>query len=187
MPNPRRKNIRLQGYDYAAEGAYFVTVVTRDRQPLFGRVVDGEMVLNDFGRIVTDEWERSGAIRAEIELDEYVVMPNHFHAIVNIFESNGTGDRPADRTGDRPSDRTGDRPVAPTNGPRPRSLGALIAGFKSSVTVRINAMRNTPGIPVWQRNYYDHIIRSDREYEEIAAYIANNPANWLTDAERLAG
>ena len=210
MPNPRRKNIRLQGYDYAAEGAYFVTIVTRDRQPLFGRVVDGEMVLNDFGRIVADEWERSGVIRAEIELDEYVVMPNHFHAIVNIFESNGTGDRPADRTGDQPADRMGNRPADRTGdrsddqfittvgayGHTPlqnqfkspsRSLGALVRGFKSSVTVRINAMRNTPGIPVWQRNYYDHIIRSDREYKEIAAYIANNPANWLTDAEHLAG
>lgn len=109
-------------------------------------------------------------------MDEYVVMPNHFHGIVNIFQ-NGTGDPH--------TSGTGDRPVAPTaNGPRPRSLGALMAGFKSSVTTRINALRGTPGTSVWQRNYYDHIIRSDREYEEIAAYIANNPANWLTDTER---
>lgn len=182
-PQPHRKNIRLTGYDYAAEGGYFVTIVTHDREPLFGYVVDGEMVLNEFGKIVAEEWERSGAIRAEIELDNFVVMPNHFHAIVNIFQT-GNGDH---------SNCTGDRPVAPTmkttptaNGPRPRSLGSLIAGFKSSVTTRINILRATPGTPVWQRNYYDHVIRSDREYEETAAYIANNPANWLTDAERPA-
>jgi REP element-mobilizing transposase RayT len=154
-------------------------------------VIDGEMVLNVFWKIVAEEWGRSGEIRAEIELDEYVVMPNHFHAIVNIIE-NGRGDQ-SNGTGDHHQSGTGDRPVAPTNhsvtqianGPRPRSLGALMAGFKSAVTTRINTLRRTPGAPVWQRNYYDRVIRTDREYAQVAAYIANHPANWLKDAERL--
>ena len=100
MPIPRRKNIRLPGYDYSEAGSYFITIVTKDRQPLFGEVVNGEMVLNEFGRIVAEEWTRSASIRKEIELDEYVVMPNQFHAIVHIIptiivnEEHRTGDRP---------------------------------------------------------------------------------------------
>ena len=103
-----------------------------------------------------------------------------------------TGDRPEGCTGDRPVDQF--IPIVGAYGHTPlqgqfkspsRSLGALVRGFKSAVTIRINAMRDTPGTPVWQRNYYDHIIRSEREYEEVAAYIANNPANWLTDAEHF--
>ena len=95
MPIPRRKNIRLPGYDYSTEGCHFITIVTKDRQSLFGEVVNGEMVLNEFGRIVEEEWTRSANIRKEIELDEFVVMPNHFHAILHIIpEPNRTGDRP---------------------------------------------------------------------------------------------
>ena len=184
MQTPHRKNIRLTGYDYASEGAYFITIVTQDREPLFGSVVYGEMVLNEFGKIVAEEWERSGAIRAEIELDEFVVMPNHFHAIVNIFQT-GMDDHSI-CTGDRPVGAYGHTPLQNQFRSPSRSLGALVRGFKSSVTTRINTLRGTPGTPVWQRNYFDRVIRSDREYEEIAAYIANNPANWLTDAERPA-
>ncbi len=150
--------------------------MTKDREHLFGEVVNGEMVLNEYGRIVAEEWERSGAIRAEIELDEYVVMPNHFHAIANFFQP-GTGDHPVGAYGHTPLQQSTFRSPA-------RTLGALVRGFKSAVTTRINALRGTPGVPVWQRNYYDRVIRSDREHEEIAAYIANNPTNWLTDAER---
>lgn len=202
MRTPRRKNIRLQGFDYASEGAYFVTIVTKNREPLFGQIVDGEMVLNALGEIVREEWIKSAEIRNEIQIDEFVVMPNHFHAIVYIFNNDsGTGDRESVRSPGRNlipvgayghSSGTGDRPVAPTNiisvaptvnGPRPRSLGALVRGFKSAVTTRINQIRNTPGNPVWQRNYYDHIIGTDREYERIAEYVANNPSNWMTDDE----
>jgi REP element-mobilizing transposase RayT len=222
MTAPRRKNIRLPEFDYSSEGSYFVTIVTQDRLFLFGEVVDGEMRLNEFGKIVEEEWERSDAIRKEIELDEYVVMPNHFHAIVHIIpETKNVGDQPANICmGDRQIlTYTGDRPVAPTkksedpavasteeqknpmvastdeqmkppiaptarpNGPRPKSLGALMAGFKSSVTTRINHLRGTPGSPIWQRNYYDVIITTDREYDQIAEYIFTNPLNWLSDLE----
>ncbi|MEN6404519.1 MAG: transposase, partial [Armatimonadia bacterium] len=184
---PRRKNIRLNGYDYACEGAYFITIVTKERQVLFGDVVDGEIMLNDYGRIVAEEWERSGVVRAEIELDEYVVMPNHFHAIVNIFQDDRSlcrGDRPIDQINPTVVGAYGHTPLLQNQFKSPsRTLGSLVRGFKSAVTTRINAMRGTPGVPVWQRNYHDHIIRSDREYEDVAGYIASNPANWLTDDE----
>jgi REP element-mobilizing transposase RayT len=221
--------MRLPGFDYASESAYFVTLVTKDRQPLFGEIVDEGMVLSDFGRIVAEEWERSATIRKEIELGEYVVMPNHFHGIVHICNDNdgridqnsspsdvgaygqiGRGNRQADTNSGR-----GDRPVAPTDrylplvatidrnsppvattdgfsmlvaptiphGPSPKSLGSLITGFKSSVTTRVNIIRKTPGISVWQRNFYDHIIGTDREYEQIEDYILDNPRKWAWDEE----
>jgi hypothetical protein len=131
-----RRSIRLAGYDYASEGGYYITIVTKGRVCLFGEVINGEMQLNDFGRIVHEEWFRSTVIRHEIELDmdEFVVMPNHIHGIVWINDDRGRGDRP----------------VAPTKpvGPPPKSIGAFVAGLKSSVTKRINVLRNTPGASV---------------------------------------
>lgn len=178
-----RRSIRLPGYDYASEGSYFVTLVTHGRVPLFGEIIDEEMVLNDFGMIVHEEWLKTAQLRSEVVLveDEFVIMPNHFHGIVNIVdtdENDGKGDRPVSPTMRRSS------PTKP-NGPKPKSLGALIAGFKSAVTTRINTSRNTPGTPIWQRNYYEHIIGTDREYESIAAYIANNPSNWNADKDNV--
>lgn len=166
-----RRSIRLPGYDYSAAGAYFITICTQARECLFGQVMDGEMRLNAMGEIVREEWEKSAAMRVEIEICEYVVMPNHFHAIVVI------------RWGDRPVARTEERPVAPTppTGPKPKSIGALIAGFKSAATTRINQIRKTPGAPVWQRNYYEHIIRGEQSYEKIAEYILNNTQQWEAD------
>jgi len=160
-----RRSIRLQGYDYSSPGAYFVTICTQNRECLFGDIVNGKMVLNDIGKIVADEWIKTGDIRDEIELDAWVVMPNHFHGIVMI--------------------RRGDRPVAPTSaplpGPRPKSIGSLMSGFKSAVTKRINKIRQTPGISVWQRNFYEHIIRNETELGNIRQYIINNPLNWQSD------
>lgn len=176
MLTPRRKHIRLSGYDYSAEGGYFVTVVTHGREPLFGEVVDGEVVLSEFGKIVENTWLDLVNHNGNIGLDEFVVMPNHIHGIIMIFEPVGAGS-PAP-TGDA----VGADEPAPT---RNVSLSEIVRQLKTFSARRINTLRGTPGTPVWQRNYYDHIIRSDREYEEIAAYIANNPSNWLTDTERL--
>jgi len=160
-----RRSIRLQGYDYSLAGAYFITICTKNRECLFGEIITNEMSLNNFGMIARDEWIKSTAIRFEIELDEFVVMPNHFHGIVVI---QGRGDRPVAPTEHRP-------------GPQPRSIGALVAGFKSAVTKNINEIRTTPGLPVWQRNYYEHIIRDEKSYLRIAEYIVNNPLNWQQD------
>jgi REP element-mobilizing transposase RayT len=162
-----RRSIRLPSYDYAQAGAYFVTLCAHGWECLFGNIDNGAMVLNGYGAIVREEWLKSSEIRSEIRLGEYVIMPNHFHAIVCIVDHRGN--------------RRGDRPVAPT-GPTPQSIGALIAGFKSAVTKRINAIRNTPGISVWQRNYYEHIIRNETDFHRIAQYITDNPRCWREDS-----
>ncbi len=174
MTKPRRKNsLRLRGYDYSSVGAYFVTIVTWQRELLFGDIVDGEMILNEMGEIVRDEWERTPQIRHEVELGAYVVMPNHFHAIVII---NDIGDLQVGAHGRAPL-RIG---VAYR---KPKSLGAIMAGFKSSVTKRINTLHNSLGVPVWQRNYHDRIIRNEREMARIWDYIEANPARWDDDDE----
>ena len=168
----RRRSIRLPGYDYSQNGACFVTICTQNRVCLFGTIVDGEMVLNPFGRIVAEEWIKTGEIRDEIQLDRWVVMPNHFYGIVWIKTTgNGT-----------PQYCRGDRPVAPT-GLQPRSLGSLVAGFKSGVTKHINQLRNTPGMTLWQRNYWEHVVRDEDDLNRIRQYITDNPMKWETDRE----
>ena len=162
-----RRSLRLQGYDYSQDGAYFVTICTHNRECLFGDIADGEMVFNDYGKIVKEEWLKSSEIRREISLDEHIVMPNHFHGIVII--------------------RRGDWPVAPTtittNGPKSGSIGSFVVGFKSAITRRINDRRKTPGVPVWQRNYYEHVIRDDDDLNRIREYIKGNPVQWAEDEE----
>lgn len=164
-----RRSIRLKGYDYSCDGAYFITLCTQNRECLFGQINHGKMILNHSGRIVADEWNRSAMIRNEIKLDEFIVMPNHFHGIVFIHDN-----------------RRGNRLVAPTvSGPRSKSIGSFVAGFKSSTTKKINVFRGMPGMKVWQRNYYDHIIRNDNELNRIREYIIFNPSRWTKDRENL--
>jgi len=179
-----RRSIRLKGYDYTQPGAYFVTICTRDRTHLFGHVVDGAMELSPYGEIVREEWFRTAVVRPCVRLheNEFTVMPNHVHGILWIV-----GD-PVGATG----------PVAPTtmttddvhrpHGPASGSIGAIMAQFKSVVTKRINIARRSPGASVWQRNYYEHIIRNDRALHAIRRYIVDNPRRWQWDrynADRL--
>ncbi len=164
-----RRSIRLRDYDYSRSGAYFVTVCTKGQELLFGNVSDGDVELNEFGRIAAEEWLQSARIRDEIELDAWIVMPNHVHGIVIITDEHSRGDRP----------------VAPS-GPRSRSLGAMMAGFKSAATKRINSIRCAPGASVWQRNYYEHVIRNQSVLYRIRQYIAENPAGWPEDPENPA-
>jgi putative transposase len=173
-----RHSIRLQGFDYSSEGTYFLTICKYQRQMLFGNIMDGQMNLNQLGIIVRDEWEKSAIIRAEIELGEFVIMPNHMHAIVIIRR----GVRPNAPT--RPNDysiydETNDQTIC--SGLRSKTIGSLISGFKSTVTKQINLIRNTPGEPVWQRNYWDHIIRNDESNDRIFEYINTNPIMWEQD------
>lgn len=179
----RRRSTRLAGFDYSQPGAYFITICAHQRGCLFGEMEGDQVRLSAIGAIVAEEWARSAAIRQEIELDAFVIMPNHIHAIVII------------RRGDRPvAPAKGahiDAPVAPTRdtptGPAKRSLGALIAGFKAAATRRINETRATPGLPVWQRGYYEHIIRDEAEWDRIRAYIEGNPDCWAKDQENPIG
>jgi putative transposase len=171
----RRRSIRLKGYDYALAGAYFITLCTYHHENLFGEIAGGKMHLNELGQILQEEWEKSAEIRAEIELDEWVIMPNHFHGIVFIHDMGDSG------RGDRPVACTGmDANVA--TGPARKSIGALMSGFKSAATIQINIHRRTPRVPVWQRNYWETIIRDEQSYHAIMAYIRDNPFNWESDA-----
>jgi REP element-mobilizing transposase RayT len=135
------------------------------------------MNLSDFGKIVRDEWHRSASIRPAMELDAFVVMPNHVHGIIIITEelTHGCAEKRA-------------HGCAPLQQPygfnrKPRSLGSFIAGFKSTATKRINIIRGTVGVPVWQRNYYERVIRSEAELHAIRQYIADNPRRWNLDRE----
>jgi putative transposase len=169
-----RRSIRLKGYDYSQAGEYFVTIVAWQRDCLFGEVVDGEMILNDYGLIVQQEWERTAVVRPNVELGAYVVMPNHFHGLL-IFVDDVAYTVGATRR------------VAPTKSTlQSGSLGAVMAQFKSIVTKQINLLRNTPGIPIWQRNYYEHIIRNDDDLNRIHRYIESNPSMWADDTENPA-
>ena len=166
---PNRRSIRLPGYDYTSPGYYFVTLCTSGRFCMFGDVVDDVVVLNDLGRIAEEEWQASTGLRKEIELDRYVVMPNHLHGLVFFRSQNPLPEEGAD-------------PAAQPCQRRPRrSLGSFIAGFKSAVTRRINRRRSSAGGRVWQRNYWEHVVRSERALDAIRRYIDNNPARWSFD------
>lgn len=161
-----RRSIRLQGYDYAQIGAYFVTVCTQNRECLFGDVVDDEMQLSDAGHIVVAEWLKTAEIRQKIELDRWAVMPNHFHGIVVIINDsefeNGRGT--ARRS---PTMEQFGQPVE-------GSIPTSVRSFKSAATKRINEMRGTPGAALWQRNDYEHILRDKTALARIREYIINN-------------
>lgn len=172
---PRRKSIRLPHYDYTQAGAYFVTIVTRKRVPLFGEVLNGGVELSQYGQIARRTWEEIPRHFPNVSLDAFIVMPNHIHGIVFINEA-----KPA---------KVGAQHAAPLRGTKlsvqPGSLGAMVRSYKSTVTREINLHRGTPGGRVWQRNYYEHIIRDYPDLEEIRDYVVNNPAAWETDPENL--
>ena len=175
QPKFHRKSIRLDGYDYSSTGAYFITLVAYQRQCLFGKIVDDQIILSPVGKIVGEEWFASLNIRKEIRLDpeDFVIMPNHVHGVVQIVDAENVG-----ATGQSPL-RKNRRP----HGPVQKSLSSFIIGFKSSVTKRAMVLDKTIAGSIWQRNFYEHIIRDEREWARIRAYIETNPANWNQDEE----
>ena len=181
MQDFHRRSNRLAGYDYSEAGAYFVTLVTHERRYLFGQVAGGEMRLSAEGEIVKEEWIKSARIRKEIEIDmdAFVIMPNHIHGIVNIMDISDDEVRAYGHT-PLPEPLISHKPPSQAASFRSpsKTLGAMIRGFKSAVTTRINHLRDASGEPIWLRNYYEHIIMSDEEYDAIAAYIEFNPSNW---------
>lgn len=175
-PSNHRKSIRLDGYDYSQPGGYFITINTYQHIELFGEITEQGMRLNNFGHIVQEEWLQTEIIRPAIILDEFVIMPDHMHAILFITENDNASVVGAHSCAPLPEyNQILIRP--------PRSLGSIISGYKSKVTSRINALRGTPGEPVSQRNYYEHIIRSEKELDDIRIYIQGNPDAW---GERFA-
>jgi REP element-mobilizing transposase RayT len=174
----RRRSIRLRHHDYAG-GLYFVTVCTHDRELLFGDIVDGVMRLSTFGDIVREEWMRTGKLRAQVVFDAFVVMPNHVHGIIGI-----TADGATTIDGMTPNGR-GTMHRAPTTrrfgNPKAGTLSTVIGTFKAAVTRRTNAMRDTPGGRVWQRNYWERVLHGERELHIARCYICDNPLRWHLD------
>jgi len=174
----------VQGYDYTQAGAYFVTICTRDRECLLGKVVNGMVHLNETGRLVESVWLQTATVRPDIELDAYVVMPNHFHAIFFIHESPGVPGA-THRVAPTINHAAAAGKTRHPTGPKPRSVGAVMAQFKSLVTKRPNAMQQHMGGSVWQRNYYEHVIRDEESLNRIREYIATNAQRWDLDRENL--
>ncbi|MBX3070459.1 MAG: hypothetical protein KF883_08205 [Thermomicrobiales bacterium] len=176
MSNLRaRKSIRLPEFDYRLPGNYFVTICTVRREPLFGSVRAAEMILSPFGEIVESAWHDIPQHHGGVSVDECIIMPNHLHGIVSILtDEDGIA---------RLGVQVDDAPQMHRRNPRSGSLGAIVGSFKSASTRNINRSRGTPGAPVWQQNYYEHIIRNERALSEIRTYIAGNPAKWADDPE----
>ena len=216
-----RHSIRLKGYDYSQEGMYFITICVQNHRCLLGRIINGEMILNKYGQIVYNEWKRTPDVRPNIQLDAFVVMPNHIHGIivitndrrgvshtppcdnnvgvvdvgdkiVGVWDNNGgvVGVRGVcDNNGgvvgvrgvcDNNGGVVGVRGVCDTPLRSPsNNIGAIVRGFKSAVTKQLNHLGLNNSI--WQRNYWERIIRNDDAYQRIANYIINNPAVWAKD------
>ncbi len=174
-----RRSIRLRGYDYTHAGAYFVTVCTWQRECVLGRIEDGILIPSEWGRIVDECWRALPSHFPNIALDAFAIMPNHVHGIIVIRNDSNSDDRRGEAFLKAPN-------ASPLQGTQPGSLGAILQNFKSVSTRKINQTRDIPDLPVWQRNYYEHIVRDERELEGIREYIVNNPVRWETDVENPA-
>ncbi len=207
----RIESNRLHGWDYASDGLYFITIVTAGRECVFGHIENDNMMLSDFGVIAHDEWHASFEIRQELHLDEFILMPNHLHAIIRLenkstnhqrfYCSGGRDARPCvsttqknQKTLQTPLNPQSQTPTANKNNSnfqrKPKSISSFVAGYKSAVLNKIddyidennlNLDKYNRNNPFWQQNYHDHIIRDDASYQRIKNYIRNNPQNWEDD------
>jgi REP element-mobilizing transposase RayT len=190
----QRKSIRLSEYDYAFPNWYYITICIHERRNLFGKIKNGKMILNKIGNVVEEEWIRTKELRKYVDLDYYVIMPNHLHGIIIIeqsIEDVGATRRiePTDLQGrgelNSPTrDGSGRIQYAPTENKfksPSHSLGAIVRGFKSSVTKRLKEISGNSDLKIWQRNYYEHIIRNEIDLQNIRKYITLNPLKWEID------
>ena len=164
-----RRSIRLHGYDYSQAGAYFITMCSYQKQPFFGTIRQNAILLSDIGEMVAEEWLNSAIVRPEIALDGWVIMPNHMHCIV-VLHSLVTEEREHHL---EPEHKGIVRREA-------HSLATCIGGFKGAVTRRVNTISSTQQA-VWQRNYYERVIRNERELNAYRTYIVLNPQRWNHD------
>jgi REP element-mobilizing transposase RayT len=172
-----RRSIRLSEYDYRSEGAYFVTICSYDRACLFGDIVKDAMVLNHWGEIVRSCWTAIPSHFPNIELDSFLIMPNHVHGIIVITEAGS----PAEMASLVGAQHAAPSPKQPAV--QPGSLGAIIRSFKSATTQILNKQRGTPGAKLWQRNYFEKIIRDQSMLDATRLYLETNPAGWSHDEE----
>ncbi|HAZ38228.1 MAG TPA: transposase [Clostridiaceae bacterium] len=162
---PQRKSIRLISYDYSSIGYYFITICTHNRQHLFGSIICDEMVLNKYGKIVQQDLSKIPERFYNVELDKYIIMPNHIHFIIVI------GPNPY-------TPLNSDRPATERSRPFP-TIPKILGLFKSGTTRKAHELNSK--IIIWQKSYYDHIIRNEQEYQEIWKYIDTNPLLWHDD------
>jgi len=172
-----RRSIRMQGYDYSQPGAYFVTICTSKHECLFGKIDNGDIKLNQYGKNVSNACSWIEKHYPYVKIDSMVIMPNHIHLILIIDDRRG-GSRTAPTT-----QVTFRNNSQITQVKQIKSLGRLIGAFKTISTKKINKIRKTPGATLWQRNYYEHIIRDDKELTAIRQYILDNPLKWEFDRE----
>ena len=161
MALPTRKNLRLKDFDYTSAGAYFVTICAHHKQTVFGQIKSGVVELNPYGQLAERVWRDLPEHFPDIRLDEFIVVPNHVHGVVFIDSERARHASPLRQ--------------------RASNLGKVIGAFKSATTRLINRARTTPGAALWQRNYYEHVIRNEASLSEIREYIANNPLKWELD------
>ena len=167
----------MKGYDYSRPGLYFITICIQDKKRLLGNIVDGKMYLNDAGKMVENEWLKIPIRFPTVQLHKYVIMPDHFHAIMEITAGGTLVVTPDDQN--TIDNRKGNHKGCPAT----VTVGRIIGAFQSIVTVEyIRGVKNIGWQPfngkLWQRNYYEHIIRDEKSYHRISEYIVNNPINW---------
>lgn len=184
----KRRSIRLKGYDYSQAGLYFITICCQNRECRFGNVVNGKMQLNDAGTMVENEWLKLPERFNNVQLHEYVVMPNHFHVIFEIVGAtlvvalNDVG-QPENQNGQPINQHGQPQGFAPT---KPKTVGDMMGAFQSIVTVQYirgvkqHGWKSFNG-KLWQRNYWEHIVRNEQSYQRISEYIINNPKKWEND------
>jgi putative transposase len=165
---------RLSTWDYSANGYYYLTICTKNKKYLFGDMIDAKMQLSPIGEIALQEWKNSFVIRKELLCEEFIIMPNHIHAIVIIqkaVETQGIASISNQETQKQLMRK-------------PKSISSFVGAFKSAVSKRINEIHQSPGETIWQERFYDHIIRDEKSLQKIREYIVNNPINWQTDEMR---
>ena len=179
-----RKSIRMLAYDYAQPGAYFVTLCTHNRESLFGDIVDDVMCLNTCGQIVQACWQAIPQHISFARLDVFVVMPNHFHAIVRIVEKVSCQGEASPICQGNIKSRSDASPLhRMPHGTTSGSLSAIVQNFKSVTARKINCIKQESATGVWQRSYYERVIRNEGELNAIRQYIENNPLKWALDRE----
>jgi len=181
-----RRSIRLKGYDYSQNGLYFKTICTYNRECLFGEIIDKKMILNDAGKIANECWLKIPQHFPDAVLHQHVIMPNHVHGIIELAGA-VAGDGIAGDQTVWGQNTVGVQNFEPLQSPPqnqfqhiiPRSIGSIVRGYKIGVTKFFR--NNTDIYHVWQRNYHEHIIRSEQSYWRISEYIINNPDAWEDD------
>ena len=168
-----RRSIRLKGYDYAQEGLYFITICCFENKHLFGKIMDGVMVLNEAGKVAENCWLEIPEHFKDIVLHDFVIMPNHVHGILEI-EGAKKGNEFENK-----NNMKGAKDFSSVRKSPSRTVGSVVRGFKIGVTKWMR--QNSEIINVWHRNYYDVIIRNEQSYDNISKYIVNNPINWRDD------